>query len=239
VGWGQNQSRSVLFLPTLGHLIRQGGILTLLVALYGVARPIRLLTLPRKIIAVLFIVLILFFGTWSVQSQHYTLLAYPLLFLLAGFGLQRLGIIHKALPALGAFVLLALSFPSSWRQLAVLSEPDTRLTALTWIRQQIPPGSRILRFAHTPEMTRRDPFRVKIDWENKRLNSKQFIQETQFLKNPFDTFDYLIYSSYDPEKDETTARLNRFGRLIHTVEGPSSNFPHHPVVYVYKVKQQS
>jgi len=44
---------------------------------------------------------------------------------------------------------------------------DTRMRAYHWIKENIPPGSRILRLPYTPEFMPDDKFKVQVDWEAK------------------------------------------------------------------------
>ena len=116
-----------------------------------------------------FLFLLLFFGAWSAQLPHYALPLYPLLFLAAGRALSESGRFQRVLPVGLLALLLAVTLPGSIRFLKMISTPDTRLNALAWAREALPSGSRVLRFAHTPEFSSRDPFQVTVDWENHRL----------------------------------------------------------------------
>jgi hypothetical protein len=170
---------------------------------------------------------VLFFGLWRVQSEHYVLLAYPVLYLFAAHGAFRLGRFHRALPAAAGALLLVWAAAPTCRQLRVLARPDTRLAALSWVRENVPAGSRILRFAHTPEFTPRDAFAVRVDWENKRLAGDG--------SAALSGFDLVLYGTYDPAGDAALAALRaRLGEATIAFEDPGRRFPHHPSVFVFK-----
>jgi hypothetical protein len=213
--------------PTLKGLLVHAGPLACLAAVAGLPFFLRSTERGEKVWGWMFVFFLAFFGLWSAQLPHYALPLYPLLFLAAGRGLRELARWSRFLPAAGAVVLLAASAPATVLTLGRLSRPDTRLAALAWARETLPPASRVLRFAHTPEFTPRDPFQVVVDWENVRLADPAFSAEG---------FDYLIYASYNPADPVAEALAARF-RLVRSFREPAPDFPHHPSVYVYAVRR--
>lgn len=213
-------------LPTLRHLLANAGPAALLCAGGGLYALCRERDRPALIYGSAAGLVILFFGFWGVQSEHYALLVYPILFLFAAEGAFRLKAFHPALPAAAGTALLLLAAAPSWRQWRVLARPDTRLAALAWIRENVPAGSRVLRFAHTPEFTPRDPFAVKVDWENARLAAG--------AAPDLAGFDYVLLGSFDPERDGQVRALSGALGLVRTFEDPARRFPHHPTVYIFR-----
>ncbi len=229
--WSAQTGGAPLFLPTLGHILKNTGSPLLLLALYGLTGTLRRKNAVARVLAAAAGVLVLFFGTWATQLEHYAMAAYPLLFLFAAQGLWELKSLHRAAPAVAAGLLVAWTALPTFRQLQVLSQPDTRLTAYRWISQNIPPGSRLLRFAHTPEFRHTDPYSVQVDWENKRL--LETLEPSEFVKS----FDFVIYSSYRPGDDDLLPRIKHNFPLVGEFHGPAPRFPHHPAIYVFQTKK--
>ncbi len=228
--WQPERQGAVFLWPTLKNLLQNGGIVTCALGFWGLWQALRGENRPWKVLGGVFLGFLLFFGFWTMQSEHYALFCYPLLFLLAGLGASRSARFHKWIPAGAALVLAALALGPTVRQLRVMSAPDTRLRALEWVRTHAPAGSRLLRFAHTPEFTRRDPYQVLVDWENKRL-AGDFDPAALSREGPFD---FILYGTYDPGADPVLERLKNRLSLAAKVEGPAPRFPHHPAVYIFK-----
>lgn len=215
--------------PTLKHLGTQMGAVTLLSAAAGLLILVRSSAAGDRVWAWTAAGFLLFFGTWTIQSAHYALPLYPIFFLACAVFLRSLGSRSRFLPVGGLVVLLALSLPPTAAVLRRLSTPDTRNTALAWARESFPPASRVLRFAHTPEFAPRDPFQVTVDWENERLAKGAAALDAR-------DFDYLIYSTYGAQ-DEVARELSARFTLLRAFDSPSPDFPHHPVVLIYRVSQ--
>jgi hypothetical protein len=83
-----------------------------------------------------------------------------------------------------------------------------------------------LRFAGTPEFTRKDPYAVKVDWENRLLapNPAPAVFE----------YDVVLYGSYDPGADENWRRLRERLELLGTFDRPPPRFPHNPTVFIFR-----
>lgn len=216
IPWGQ----------TLMEMIRQWGWagvpLVGAALLWGVLRP----RSTERRLAIVFLVYLLFLSFWRVQSPHYGLFLYPVLCLLMGRFFAELSRLYGGLVwSLGGAVLLVLSL-ASLEQGVRIALPDTRLVALDYLRHHLTPGARVFRFAHTPEFTVRDPYRVTVDWENHSL-----------LNSPAPAFQeaqVVVYSSYSPGSDEALASLSSRLTLRHRVDGPSPEFPHHPAVFIFQ-----
>lgn len=224
---GAGGSDSLRVVPTLQALFSNAGGPACFVAAAGLVLFLRSPSRGEKLIAAVFLSLLLFFGLWNAQLAHYALPLYPLLFLAVGRALSETRRWQRALPVGGLAILMAVSIPRTVSCLERLSTPDTRLTALAWVRDMVPPGSRILRFAHTPEFSTRDPFQVTVDWENQRL-------EKGVPALSVDGFDFVLYASYGDQDAIADAMSARF-HLLHRFNDPPPAFPHDPVVYIYRV----
>jgi hypothetical protein len=224
VGGGVRESRFLL--PTLMGLFVNAGGWACAAGAAGLLLFFRSVGRGDKLLGGVFLFLLLFFGAWSVQAPHYALALYPILFLAAGRALSECGRFQRALPVGGLALLLAASLPGTTRFLKRLSTPDTRLGALAWSREAFPSGSRVLRFAHTPEFSPRDPFQVTVDWENRRLDEGAAALSVE-------GFDYVLYASYAPAADAAIPALSSRFRLLRRFTEPQASFPHDPAVYVF------
>lgn len=176
--------------------------------------------------------MLLFLGFWSVQSDHYTLPLYPGLFLMAVEGARWLSRgREKVLWALWA-ILILVPLPRAARVLRDLSTTDTRLRAGVWARANLPAGASVLRFAHTPEFSPRDPYRVKVDFTNQLLDDALTTDNMKTLQD----YEYVIHSEFSAGESPASRRLSRSFSLVHTESGPPSRFPHHPVVRIYRTR---
>lgn len=221
------EARTPFLWPTLKGLAANAGLPALAAAAAGLALFVRSPSKGDKVLAGIAVFTLLFLGSWSVQSAHYALPLYPLLFLAAGRALSELSRWRPLLPSAALLLLLASALPRTISMLGTLSRPDTRLRALSWARETLPPGARLLRFAHTAEFTSRDPFVVKVDWENRRLAGG-------VPTLPTGDFDFLMYGTYVPADPVARSLAERFS-LQMAFEEPAPDFPHHPSVYIYRV----
>lgn len=219
---------AVPLLPTLGGLWNSLGLLFPL-GIVGLVLDLRRGG-GRRVFAVLWLCLFAFVGLWATQSPHYALSLYPGLLLMGAAAVERFGRertwVRPAL--LSALVLLCV--PGALREIRYLSVPDTRLRAGAWLRTHLPAKSNVLRFAHTPEFRRDDPFRVKVDFTNTLLSSDLSAAAIAELTS----YDVVIYSGYMGDADPVAAALEKRFPLIHRESGPPPRFPHHPVVSVFQ-----
>ncbi len=221
---------SAFFIPTLANLWRNAGPVPVVAGVLGMG-----VFLSKKgvwrLMAVLWLTLFGFLGLWRGQSPHYSLALYPPLFLFAFRAVDRIPRRGPAVMPWFTAILLALAVPSALREVRIARATDTRLLAGQWVRENVPPGSKILRFAHTPEFNAGDPFSVVVDFTNRRLaNASGDWEKTRADLTPFDG---LLYSSFDPENDPVLGVLNKNLRLIHRESGLPPRFPHHPQVTLF------
>lgn len=168
-------------------------------------------------------------GSTSVGAGRNGLLFYPFLFILAfGFTTRILArakpLLQNGIVAVLAALIVWQYFPQDLNIGHVLTQDDTRVQALAWIRKNVPPKAKILRFPHTPEFQKNDPFQVKVDWEGKLLNG------------PWDQlkgFDYFLISSFDPKSFPPSTFAPK-SRLIQEFSGPRLGDFHNPTVRIYK-----
>jgi 4-amino-4-deoxy-L-arabinose transferase-like glycosyltransferase len=212
-------------LPTLGHLWRHAGPAGL-AAVAGAALAWRSGPRSWRLIGALAAGSTVFFGLWRAQLPHYTLMVYPLLFLLAAFGLARTARLRPWLPSAAASALFLWSAAHTAGFLRLVSAPDTRFAAKEWVVRNVPAGSAVLRFAHTPEFGPRDPYRVRVDWRNERLADGA-------LPAPGE-FDLLLYATYAPETDPNVRRLTDRYPMVASFTDPRPSFPHHPSVFALR-----
>jgi hypothetical protein len=225
--------RSFPYAPTVVHLWREAGPAFFVAGLGGLVLSLREGGDGRWM-GILFLTLFIFLGFWAVQSPHYSLALYPLLALFALRFVERLARGRRALAVGLTAVLVAFSIPATLRELRYLGTRDTRLAAGDWVRANVPAGSRLLRFAHTPEFTPRDPYVVKVDFKNEALQDIE--REFSNPEGLFQGRDCVIYSSYSRENDPVVEALESRMKLIHREAGPPPRFPHHPVVFVFSLK---
>jgi 4-amino-4-deoxy-L-arabinose transferase-like glycosyltransferase len=216
--------------PTLAGLWQNMGVVALLASAFGAALFMKSSSDGDRLLSWVAIFLILFVGMWRVQLPHYALAAYPLLFLAAGRAVVEAGRRRRFLAPAAAVLLTLAAVPGTVRYLRRISVPDTRLRALAWAREVLPPGSRVLRFARTPEFSPRDPFAVTVDWENQRLASGPGTLDAA-------GFDTVWYGTYDPSEDPIPQALSARFHLLKSFDDPKPSFPHHPAVYVFSRKE--
>lgn len=176
--------------------------------------------------------LLVFLGFWSIQSDHYALPLYPVLFLMAVEGARKVSRGRDKICWVLWGLLALAPLPRTARVLRDLSTPDTRLRAGAWARAHVPAGASVLRFAHTPEFGPRDPYRVKVDFTNGMLENALATDNMKTLRN----HDYLILSEFEEAESPAATGLSRAFDLVHTERGPAPRFPHHPVVRVYRTR---
>jgi len=178
-------------------------------------------------ISAMLLLFLLFVSSWNVAAAHYLMPALPFIFLLCGKGITVIGKSKKKLNFSLILILLFYSnIPSLINTFKMLSAKDTRLISIAWIRNNIPQGSRILRFAHTPEFSQNDPYYVKVDCENLLLKSSP----NELLKD----YDYLILSRYNTKLTKLENSLRKRGRLIKVFNSPNTKYPHNPVITIFK-----
>jgi hypothetical protein len=221
------------FVSTVPLLFTGLGGLSFLLALVGGAWALREKGYWSAVtLGVLF--LFLFIGSWRGQAAHYGLGLYPPLFLLACRGMARLGTRHRKWAGVlwsAAFVLAL--FPTV-RELRYIGSEDARLTAGRWVREHIAPGRKILRLAHTPEFSPRDPYSVKVDFVNQTVAG---LTPGKEISPEIQNYDCLIYSSFHPQQDPVLEGLKSQLLLLHSVEDRPPRFPHHPAVFVFQTKK--
>ena len=228
---GGGSGGTTMFVSTLAGLWGNMGVATLAASTVGAALFLKSPLEGDRLLSWAAIALILFVGSWRVQSPHYALAAYPLLFLAAGRAAVEAGRWRRWLaPATAVFLTLS-AVPGTARYLRRISVSDTRLRALAWAREVLPRGGRILRFARTPEFLPRDPFAVTVDWENQRLAAGPATLDAA-------GFDTVWYGTYDPVGDPVPKALSARFPLLNSFDDPKPGFPHHPAVYVYSVKEK-
>lgn len=173
-----------------------------------------------------------FLATWRVSSPHYALVLVPFISLLGAAGWEKL-IERYALPrwvvAASAAAIFALPVVKDVRIGRMLTRADTRLEALAWMRQNVEPGSTVLRFAYTPEFLPTDPFSVRVDWENKLTG----VPAERFARD----FRYIVTSAFDagPRPAWEEGLLAGYSVAREWQYVPFAQF-HHPRVTVYKRK---
>jgi hypothetical protein len=223
---------SVPFLPTVINLWQNAGPLAVLSGAAGIYFSLREKGAWR-LFAVLWLVLFVFLGFWVHQPPHYSLALYPPLFL---FGVHAADQIpwRRPLPVvILTGMLVVFSLPFAVGEVRYLRRPDTRLQAADWVRGHVPPGSKILRFSHTPDFKRSDPFLITVDFLDKKLawigqDREDVAKGIQTLRE----FDYLIVSG---EIAEPAGR--HFGQsflLMKRFADPLPSGYHNPVLSIYK-----
>lgn len=209
------------------------GVLSFLGALAGLFSK-KELKGDGRMIALGTLCLFSFIGLWRTQLPHYGLGLYPPLLFLALLGFSRFGRWRSWAPLLFWCVAFFLSLGQSLNQGVYLAKEDSRLTAGRWVREHLPPGQHLLRFAHTPEFHSTDPFSVKVDFVNQRVKD---LRPGGPLPRELEGFDTLIYSSFEPEKDPVLLALKDHFSLAQSFQSFKPRFPHHPAVYVFQTKK--
>lgn len=173
-----------------------------------------------------------FLATWRISSPHYALVLVPFMAVIGCAGWERY-VERGSVPrwVMAAVVVAACILPVM-RDVQIgrmLTRTDTRLEALAWMRQNVEPGSTVLRFAYTPEFLPTDPFQVMVDWENKLTS----IPVERFGKD----FGYIVTSAFDagPRPAWEEGLLTRYSVAREWQYVPFAQF-HHPRVTVYKRK---
>jgi hypothetical protein len=227
----------VPFVPTLSHLGKNVGPVCLLTGILGIGLGIKEGG-GWRILAVLWLVLFGFLGLWRHQPPHYGLGLYPVLFMFSLLAVSKF-FVKRNLAIFGVIVLfLSLAIPATVREIRYLKSPDTRLQAALWVRENIPPGSKILRFAHTPDFKKSDPFVIRVDFINERL--KWVGQGHEAKKKGIENlrgYDFILYSSYSPESDHVGEVLEDSFFLLKRFSDPDPHYVHNPVVSVFDIKK--
>ncbi len=172
---------------------------------------------------------LLFIGTWNIGSPHYVLPAVPFIALAGVKGLSVLFNRKKWMAAALIGICCAAPLYKSVRTDMLLAKEDTRLTALRWMRENLPRGARILRLPHTPEFTRADPFLVRVDWEGKTSR----VPAAGLSR----AFDYIVISSFggEPPSAWEASLLREYVPLMEWPRIPLAAF-HHPRITIYGKK---
>lgn len=220
---------SVLFLPTIKNLWYNAGPLVLLAGGVGLGFAFWEKG-PWRLLGVLWITLFIFFGCWVIQSPHYGLALYPPLFLFAFHAADHVPWRRPLPVVLLCGMLLTFALPSAVREVRYLLRPDTRIQAVDWVRANIPPGSKIIRFSHTPDFKRSDPFQIKVDFTDQRLSwMGQGLEKQKEGIQSLREFDYLILSG----GAESTVSFDQSFFLLKRFSVPAPSGYHNPVVSVY------
>jgi 4-amino-4-deoxy-L-arabinose transferase-like glycosyltransferase len=222
-----SSSGTVFFLPSLKNLFVHSGGAAFLLALADGGTAFRRGGGHRRLLPLGWMAVTLFFGLWSAQSPHYILAAYPLVFLAAARAARDMGARFPRAPGILAAVLVLTTVIPAAQTLSRLAREDTRLAAKAWVRTHVPSGARILRFAHTPDFSRGDPWTITVDFTNRRLEPG----------SPEGTagYDVVLYSRFDDQPPP--APLTDRYTLARKVAGPRPIFPHHPVVYIFTARR--
>jgi hypothetical protein len=225
-------NHSVLFLPTLIHLWHNAGPMTLVAGAVGLGYAFWEKG-PWRLLAVLWSTLFIFLGCWVLQTPHYGLALYPPLFLFAFHAADQIPW-RRPLPVLVlAGILVSSALPSAVQEVRYFQRQDTRLQAADWVRAHISPGSKILRFSHTPDFKRSDPFQIKVDFTDQRLSwMGQGPEEEKQGIQSFREFDYLIVSG----GQESTSLFDRSFSLVKRFSDPVPSGYHNPVVSIYATR---
>ncbi len=220
---------SLPFVPTIRHLFDGVGAWVFLFGLAGAAVSLGTRG-PWRTLMIVWIALLFFLGLWRHQTAHYGLGLYPVLLMLACRGFSLLKRFHRTLPGLAWSAGMILSLVPTVREMRALVRPDTRLEAGAWLRGNLHPGAKILRFAHTPEFTPRDPFQVTVDFTNQAL---AWVAEGREAPALLSGYDCLVFSSFNGTADPAVAALRSRFSLVRSFSREGGRFPHNPSVFVF------
>ncbi len=220
------------FLPTIGHLWSNVGPLGCVLGGMGLVVAVRDEGTWRWMV-ILWASLLCFVGLCRLQNPHYALGLYPPLFLLAARGAVT---VFSRRPWAGAglgVAVLLMSLPPTHREIRYLERKDTRLQMADWVRSHVPPGSRILRFSHTPNFSPLDPLEVKVDFTDQRLvQVDKGAPASGELLNELNSYDYLLVSSATPDSDPKFKLFRDHFSLIHQISDPPPRGVHNPSVAI-------
>ncbi|MBL0350846.1 MAG: glycosyltransferase family 39 protein [Elusimicrobia bacterium] len=220
---------SIPLVAMVGGLIVGLGPLVMGGAVAGAARVVRD-RLPWKRVGVGAALLLGFIGLWRGHAPHYALALYPVAALFAALGFQWTGRRHRFLPLLlwGTSVLFGLG--ADVAELSMIRARDSRLEAADWVRARVAPGSKILRWAHTPEFNARDGYFVKVDFTNESIRDwAPGGPVPAALRGQ----DFLIYATYEKGDDAVLDALKERFALRQSFERRLPRFPHHPRVFIF------
>lgn len=176
-------------------------------------------------------VYLLFVFSWNVISPHYLMPVIPFMILAGLYGIDKINTAGRV-KTIVILVLCLLPAYQTIRTDHILAKEDTRITAYKWMKMNISPGARILRFANTPEFSNTDPYGVLVDWEDRYTLLPD--------KTIASSFDYVITSRFGAVNGE----LSEFERSLmkyYTVKNewgavPLASF-HHPRILLFEKKQ--
>lgn len=224
------------FLPTLVHLWNNVGPLGFVLGAVGMGGSVREGG-PWRWMAILWASLFCFVGLWRLQSPHYALGLYPVLFLMAARGSVFLFSRRPWAVAAVSAVLIVAALLATFREIRYLEKRDTRLQMADWVRSNVAPGRRILRFSHTPNFSPQDPFEIKVDFTDQRLAQVNIGADvSSALLDELSSFDYLLVSSGSPESDLKFKMFRNHFDLVKQFSDPSPRGVHNPVVALFVPK---
>lgn len=234
-------THSVPFIPTIVNLWQNAGPVALLAGVTGLGYAFweKGANAPWRLLAILWLTLFIFLGCWTHQPAHYGLALYPPLFLFGIHAADRIPWRHPMPVLLLVGVLMVYALPSAVREIQYLQRPDTRLLAADWVRGNIPPGSKILRFSHTPDFKRSDPFQITVDFTDERLAwmGQGRDAQDQGIKT-LSEFDYMILGGDSSSVDDTTALFDDSFVLLKRFTDPAPSGFHNPMLSIYATRDR-
>ncbi len=147
---GQSEGQGIqYYAETLTWSLGWVAVAAMLAGLVLLARQNRL---RAAVLAVAPILFILFMGRHERYFARWLLPVYPMLCLLAAYGMsraidlvaERRGSLAPIAAAVGAIALIAQPLLASTRSAATLTEESTTVQARDWLRQNVPGGSRVV-----------------------------------------------------------------------------------------------
>lgn len=210
-GWrGQSQAIPLEFYANA--LLRSAGPPAVVLALVGVGRL--LLGAPLRAAALLACpaVLLLVLSGQRMQFVRFALPLMPFVALFAAAGLtwivRRLNPRWRG-PALAALLLAAGLLPTAdvVRMDLLIARPDTRALAADWVREHLPPGSRIVAQSTALPIDRSGGGDDLDAYEVQRVYS--LVEQNDVRQLRCDGFEYLVLSSHDYDLHRTRSAPGR------------------------------
>ncbi|MFH2070841.1 MAG: glycosyltransferase family 39 protein [Elusimicrobiota bacterium] len=166
-----------------------------------------------------FLLYVVFISGWRSIGAHYLFPLYPFMFIITARGMEYVSRkTHRHVYTAVAAIFLMTALPCIIHTGYVLTREDTRRVAYGWVKENVPAGSRILRFPYTPEFSPSDNYVVKVDWEYKVPPAE------------YKNYDSIITSG---EMKEEAAAGYRF-ELIKRFYGSQIGGFHNPEVFIYR-----